>query len=189
MGVSRVTVREAIKILASKNIVIIKRGKGTFVNPVPGASDDPFGFEFISDEEIIADLRELRYYIEPSVARLAAKHSTKSQLREMQTIIDKMRVTAELSRNPELYDEAVKRFCNFDQLFHDTLYEITGNSMLKRMKPAIMKSVQTYYFSLKLEDYYDLEVAFQAHLKIFEAIKMHDEDAAYHSTIDHMLSP
>ena len=42
--VSRTTIREAIKILASQNIVRIDRGKGTFVAETPWVIQDPLGF-------------------------------------------------------------------------------------------------------------------------------------------------
>ena len=44
LGVGRGTVREAIKILESKNVVEIRRGKGTFVCDNIGKVGDPLGF-------------------------------------------------------------------------------------------------------------------------------------------------
>lgn len=40
-GVSRTTIREAIKQLCSKNVLKIYRGKGTFVCENPGLQKDP----------------------------------------------------------------------------------------------------------------------------------------------------
>lgn len=50
LNVSRTTIREAVKILISKNILYIERGKGTYVAAIPGLADDPYGFEFIPEE-------------------------------------------------------------------------------------------------------------------------------------------
>lgn len=40
-----------MKLLASRNIVTIKQGSGTYVASSPGIVDDPFGFTFISDKK------------------------------------------------------------------------------------------------------------------------------------------
>ncbi len=45
--VSRATLREAFKILISKNVLTVKRGIGTFVSEIPGFSYDALGLEFI----------------------------------------------------------------------------------------------------------------------------------------------
>ena len=49
LGVSRNTVREALKVLASRNIVMIRQGAGTFISEKMGISDDPLGFSFVED--------------------------------------------------------------------------------------------------------------------------------------------
>lgn len=49
-GVSRSTVREAIKLLIAENVVEIQRGKGTFVTLQPGLSKDPLGLEFANQK-------------------------------------------------------------------------------------------------------------------------------------------
>ncbi|MBR4426360.1 MAG: FadR family transcriptional regulator, partial [Spirochaetales bacterium] len=43
LSVSRSTLREAIKILVSRNILVINRGVGTFISSTPGVTDDPLG--------------------------------------------------------------------------------------------------------------------------------------------------
>ena len=66
LGVGRGTIREAVKILVSRNVVEIKRGRGTFVCHHPGVVDDPFGFAFVKDKKKLAmDLCEIRMIIEP----------------------------------------------------------------------------------------------------------------------------
>ena len=59
LNVSRTTIREAVKILISKNILYIERGKGTYVAAIPGLADDPYGFEFIPEEKLIPDRKSV----------------------------------------------------------------------------------------------------------------------------------
>ena len=61
LGAGRSTVREAMKLLQSRNIVRIKQGSGTYVASNPGVADDPLGFTFIDDKQRLArDLLEER---------------------------------------------------------------------------------------------------------------------------------
>jgi DNA-binding FadR family transcriptional regulator len=47
LGISRATLREAIKILISLNVLEVRRGIGTFVSHTPGLSTDPLGLDYI----------------------------------------------------------------------------------------------------------------------------------------------
>ena len=52
LGVSRTTIREAVKILCSRNILEIRRGHGTFVCENPGLPADPFGSKDMDEEQL-----------------------------------------------------------------------------------------------------------------------------------------
>ena len=81
LGAGRSTVREAMKLLQSRNIVRIKQGSGTYVASNPGVADDPLGFTFIDDKQRLArDLLEMSYMIAQQKARLAAEHATNGQV-------------------------------------------------------------------------------------------------------------
>lgn len=63
LGVSRATLREAIKILISKSILEVRRGIGTFVSQTPGYSMDVAGLEFLDLPTQIIDIhRTMRYF-------------------------------------------------------------------------------------------------------------------------------
>ena len=47
LNAGRSSVREAMKLLASRNIVTIRQGSGTYVAASPGMVEDPLGFTFI----------------------------------------------------------------------------------------------------------------------------------------------
>jgi len=55
MGVSRTTIREAVKILVANGVLTIDRGRGTFVTAQPGAQNDPFGISYIEDKKKLND--------------------------------------------------------------------------------------------------------------------------------------
>ena len=81
LGAGRSTVREAMKLLQSRNIVRIKQGSGTYVASNPGVADDPLGFTFIDDKRRLArDLLEVRFMIEPQMASMAAEQVVSRKL-------------------------------------------------------------------------------------------------------------
>lgn len=54
LGVGRGTIREAMKILESRSVVEIRRGKGTYVCSHVGMVEDPLGFRFAQDKKKLA---------------------------------------------------------------------------------------------------------------------------------------
>ena len=68
-NVGRSTIREALKVLSTQNIITIKQGSGTFISEQQGMSKDPLGLEYISDDiNIIFDMVTLRLIFEPEMA-------------------------------------------------------------------------------------------------------------------------
>lgn len=85
-----------MKLLQSRNIVRIKQGSGTYVASNPGVADDPLGFTFIDDKQRLArDLLEVRFMIEPQIARMAAEHATNDQVVCIKELCDESERLAE----------------------------------------------------------------------------------------------
>ena len=138
-GVSRSTVREAVKILQTEHIVDIRQGQGTFLCAMPGLASDPLGLRFADQEELIAQLLETRLLIEPNVAALAAVRRQEKQLAAMKTLLDRM-------DNAYLHGED---YTPYDFEFHSMIAQCTGNDVMMRLLPTIHESIQAgYHLSL-----------------------------------------
>ena len=75
LDAGRSSIREAMKLLASRNIVTIRQGSGTYVASSPGMVEDPLGFLFIGDKKkLVHDLLEVRFLLEPSIAAMSSKN-------------------------------------------------------------------------------------------------------------------
>ena len=84
--VGRGTIREAVKILESRNIVTVKQGAGTFVCEKYGVADDPLGLCLMENKEkAVKDLVDMRIIIEPEIAALAAQYAKEDDIRELET--------------------------------------------------------------------------------------------------------
>lgn len=121
-GVSRLTVREAIKQLRAQNVVRVVRGRGTYVNP----PDRWTALEAVvraasrtSSGALSEQLIEARRLIENGACELAASRCDSSHLAELRRHLATMREAAEAA-DTELFVQA-------DIDFHDTVMRAAGN--------------------------------------------------------------
>ncbi len=127
-GVSRLTVREAVKALAAKGVVRVEHGRGTFVNPTDRWSVlDPVLLIARSSFEKDAmalprKLIEARRLVEVAVTQLAAERRTPEQVDEMGTSLLAMRAAARAKDVPA--------FVEADILFHQQVMDAADNSFV-----------------------------------------------------------
>ena len=175
-GVSRSTVREAVKILQTERIVDIRQGQGTFLCAMPGLADDPLGLRFAVQEDLIEQLLETRLLIEPNVAALAAQRRQDKHLQEMKLLLDRM-------DNAYLHGE---NYTPYDAQFHSVIASCTGNDVMKRLLPTIHESIRAgYQHTRRVEGSY--QRASQCHLEMYRAIAEHDSDRARAAAQRHMV--
>ena len=175
-GVSRSTVREAVKILKTENIVDIRQGQGTFLCAKPGLAQDPLGLRFADQKELTAQLLETRLLIEPPVAALAAKRREQKHLDEMKKLLDKM-------DSAYLHGED---YTPYDAQFHSIIAQCTGNDVIERLLPTIHESIQAgYQHTKRVEGSY--QRASQCHLEMYRGIMEGDSERARQAAQRHMM--
>ena len=87
LGAGRSSVREAIRLLVSRNIVTVKQGSGTYLASSPGMTEDPLGFTFIENKQkLVHDLLEVRFLLEPSIAAMAAAHADDADIQKITSL-------------------------------------------------------------------------------------------------------
>ena len=90
-GVSRLTLREAVKSLGQRGVVRVEQGRGTFVNPT--SEWLPLDPQLLAtlvrrDHGLAAQLTEVRRIVEVGAASLAARRRTAEDLRRMREALD-----------------------------------------------------------------------------------------------------
>lgn len=174
LGVGRGTIREAVKILVSRNVVEIKRGRGTFVCHHPGVVDDPFGFAFVKDKKkLVMDLCEIRMIIEPEIAALAAERATEEEVEELQKTADEVAV---LCRQRKQHMEK-------DIEFHEKVAKYSKNSVTPKLTPVIQAGVSVFIHVTDLSLALD---TIRTHQMIVDAIRAHDSQKAREAMIEHL---
>jgi GntR family transcriptional repressor for pyruvate dehydrogenase complex len=131
LGVSRATLREAIRTLSAQGVLEVRRGKGTFVSEAAASVDD-HGFDTLRRMQgQLRDLFELRYIFEPRAAALACQRASAEERAEIleagaaveQCILSKQDRTAA------------------DRAFHAAIVRATHNEYLMRLLPLIDQAV------------------------------------------------
>lgn len=174
LKVGRNTIREAIKLLASKNIVEIRRGKGTFVSERPGLIDDPLGLSFLSNQALLsADLLEVRQIIEPAIAKLAARNRTSENIEEMLASCLAVEEAIALGKN----------HTEEDMLFHTAIAKGTQNQVIPNLIPIIHSSISAF-----IEETNNVlkQETITTHREILAAIKSGSEEQAEAAMKEHL---
>lgn len=133
MGVSRATLREAIRELATQGVLEVRRGRGTFVSRRVGEIND-FGFSALDQVRgQLRDLFELRAVFEPEMAALACRRATPEELAD---ILAQGERAAAAIRVGEDRTQA-------DRDFHAAIVRATHNEFMTRLLPIISQAVET----------------------------------------------
>ncbi len=133
MGVSRATLREAIRTLAVRGVLEVRRGRGTFVSAQVEEIDD-FGFSDLERlRPQLKDLFELRAIFEPGAARLACRRATEEELAD---ILAKGAAVERCIRAGQDRTDA-------DREFHAAIVRATHNEFMMRLLPTINQAVAT----------------------------------------------
>lgn len=138
LNVGRGTIREGVKLLIARNVLEIRRGKGTYIAPNPGEIPDPLGFAYYPDQFRLAmDLVEIRGQVEPWVARMAADRAQEEDIK-------KLRETCSVVEQDIL---AERNHSKSDVAFHVAIAECTHNLVVPKLIPIITYAI-TLFVSL-----------------------------------------
>lgn len=175
LDAGRNTVREAVRVLAARNILTIKQGAGTFIADNTGIIDDPLGFSFTSDQDkLVKDLMELRLMVEPKIAALAAENASEEQITQLKVITEEI----------EMAIENKEDFSSLDKDFHSHISNICGNSVIATLIPIIAEGVTVYAEAVDEQEYHQTKIS---HRSILEAIKSRKAAEAENAMRFHLL--
>ncbi len=164
LGISRVTLREAIRILCTRGLVEIRRGRGTYVISSDPAAADGSSAPFSAPDATIRDLLEIRLMVEPMAAYYAAKRASEQEIAH----IDNCR-----SRIEKLAAEG-KSVLKEEQDFHNAISMASHNHLMERLLPIINKSIIADLLFFKESVDYSL----QDHQEIVRCIRSRSAEAA-----------
>lgn len=175
-GVSRGSVREAIRALAEAGVLESRAGSGTFV--MAGRQEELAAtlIAFIGDgRRKLREVIEVRQIIEPEIARLAALHASPADVAQLRLLLACQR--QEIAAGGTGRDE--------DSAFHATLARISGNSVLFDLVEGIADIIAESRADYLLTEERRI-ASLTAHETILTAVESGDGDAARKAMADHL---
>lgn len=175
LGVSRVTVRQAIQRLTALGLVETKLGEGSFIRTLtPGTyMNHMIPMAYLNDNSML-EVLEFRRAIESTTAELAAQKADEQDIRTLEDILQKMRADK----------DDMRKFSRADFEFHLELAKMTKNSLIIEtynilsdlLKTALERIVSRRGNSQGLY-YHDL---------LLQAVKEHDSEKCRRIMTEHL---
>lgn len=180
LGVSRGSMREAVRALSYMRLIEVRRGLGTFVTGLEPASlleGVRTAAEAARDESVF-DIFAVRRLLEPPAAGIAAARITAAQLAELRAPLDAMRAA---ERDPA-------EFMRHDEAFHDRIAHAAGNPWLE----ALLKGLATPTIGVRARRLRAGQqvpaLTITQHEQIFSAIEARDSALAEAASLLHIAS-
>ena len=176
LGVSRPSVREAIRGLAILGVVRTRQGGGASISELDAdAILGPIQFFLSLEESNVRNLYDARSLIESDVARRAAENMDAAALDSLEEI---------LAAQAGTIDDPIA-FRQSDLAFHEALWEGSGNAYLKRIGESL--NVIGLEFRKKASESRGvLEQSLKDHHALVKAIRSRDPEAAARAAARHM---
>lgn len=171
LGISRTTLREAIRILSAEGILTVKRGLGTFVTEhMDQLANDVLGIQDISKMKItLRDLYETRMIFEPEAAALACKRASDEE-------IDEIIYLGEICQKQLLKNPEGKARIDSETAFHGAILKASHNEFLSKFVPMLTESIEkTISMNYNLDAV--AEDAYKDHILIMNFLKRRDAEA------------
>jgi DNA-binding FadR family transcriptional regulator len=173
-GVSRTVVREVMKTLSAKGLVVLKTRIGTRV--LNSSSWNLFDAELLAwrvdmglDEEFRRALTEIRLAVEPASSALAAVRRTDSHVQQLRDCVRRMA--------DSLGDRG--RFAEADLEFHQLIGVASGNPLLRSLAAVIEAALfASFSQNTPVEDPRDLKDTSASHGAVVDAIAAKDTSRA-----------
>jgi GntR family transcriptional regulator, transcriptional repressor for pyruvate dehydrogenase complex len=179
LGLSRSSLREAVKALSLVNILDVRRGDGTYVTSLePGVLLEALSFivDFHRDASVLDFLR-VRRILEPAAAAMAAELITDEEADGLRKLLDS------LGPHPD-----VEELVASDLEFHRRISACSGNSVLCSLLDSLSGPTTRARIWRGLTQAGATERTLAEHRAILDALVSHDPEVARSWATVHIAS-
>jgi GntR family transcriptional repressor for pyruvate dehydrogenase complex len=169
LGVSRGSLREAVRALTQINVLDVRRGDGTYVTslaPSELLSGMVFAMELLQVQGL-EEVLEVRRLLLPPAAALAAQRATKDQLAEMHAVIDQLERATDLEEIAGLH-----------RRFQALVFDASGNETLSSILRALQLRGENVRRAWLSSDPALRDVALAHQRMLLDALERGDSDMA-----------
>jgi GntR family transcriptional repressor for pyruvate dehydrogenase complex len=167
-GVSRITVRDAVRSMEVRGFVRREHGKGILVTDNNVQAMTQFITDMLSmNHSDLVDVVEVREIVDTAAARMAAERSDEKDIARLQ-------LNLEIMEQSETMDDP---YYTNDMEFHVNLVKATKNRLLLAMANAYIPILKEMVITSSQREY-NIELHYHFHGKILECIRAKDCETA-----------
>lgn len=176
LGVSRPSLREALRALSIMKVVEVRQGDGTYVSALnPEELVEHLEFVFMLDDSTTLQLFEARKIVEPGNAGLAAERINEEELADLRACLEK---------SERSYDDP-EAFLQADIELHEIITRAARNPLLERFMASISALGRaSRHKTVRLSGVTQPTV--EHHRRIVAALEAHDPQAAGEAMLRHL---
>lgn len=167
LGISRNSVREAVRLLEHMGFVVSSQGAGNFIScDLAGNLRDSFELLMLLRRVDHRQLAELRAGLERQAALLAADRITPEQGEALKALVQKMEVCTGAEG------------AQLDKTLHDSIAAISGNELIIQILRALSGTIDRFISDMRREILQDAEMGQRlqyAHEQMVEALCRKDK--------------
>jgi len=187
--VSRLTIREAVKLLEGRGLLAIARGRKAVVREPDGAAFADFLSSVIRyDPKGLFDLVEVRLSLEVQSATLAAKRATRAGIAAIESELQGMRDTLGAPGTTMTHEQELE-FHTHDVGFHEAVALASGNRVLGFLFEAMAMPLREGFFISRRgheQRGHTLHDTIEAHQRILDCIKAGNSRSAAEAMRSHL---
>lgn len=132
LGVSRITLREGIRMLAARDVLEIRRGRGTYVREDFREGSFQELHDVPTSKASAESVYEMRMIFEPEVAYYATLRATESEMRHICELAE--RIASGDPEDPRLPED--------ERTFHRAIARATHNEFMNRLMPVLQEAFE-----------------------------------------------
>ncbi len=179
LGLSRNSLREAVRALAAMKILVSRQGDGTYVSSLePHLLIEAATFAAdMSQGQAALQLLQVRHLLEPQAVALAVGLLTDAQLAQIRAELDASESAA-----------TVDEFLTHDIEFHRLIIDVVGNPVLSMLLQVVSTRTQRIRLLRGIEADTVLQSVHREHETIYEALVARDSQMAAAATMVHIAA-
>ncbi|MFJ1762559.1 FadR/GntR family transcriptional regulator [Amycolatopsis sp. NPDC088138] len=175
LGISRGSLRQALRVLDSIGYVQIRAGSGTYVAE---QREQPLSTWFTEHDQLVEKLFDLRATVEPTLADRLARHATAKVVSRLEDNVAEMAQAAA--------DGDMLRVIATDAEFHRVIAQNAGNDDVAGLLRSVLALVgEERRAALRLPG--QIRKAVDDHRAILDAIRRSDPAEARERTLKHLV--
>ena len=186
LGVSRIVVREAIKMLQQRGLLEVHSGRGTFVSELkPSTISESLAIYLEQQKATTRDLQEIRLVLETAMAAMAAQRATPSDLERIQEAIERHRRALQRMQFQGMSEAAFADFIYADIDFHYAIALASRNPLFV-LFISTLNDLMIEVRRAASPDTQAISRALAYHEAIYQAIKRQEPEAARTHMLGHL---